>query len=387
MSITMSSVVALIVQLINLKSQSSVGMLLFLKWKRDPKGYYIIKRLYDRLNPMRGRRGLLFMSSFNIASYVKRGKFQLDIVGDICDFYTHNPDFVVWIMMVSPSRLSWGSKKQRDTIRTFYAHGIPVYIDNAVHAKFMILWDSPTIYFGDRYYGSMNFSRGGLLDNIECFNYDPVRGRNLLSYYTRLISQMAKELFETRGRPRNRTKAQQVAKKCNVRLADMERAIRDMITRIQDRQTLNPLFEDLLKVYSDLPSRILGTENRILKLPGFLSVEKIDSFLVKAYESTNDAISVLEHYAWITNLQKKRRRKNWKTELELPTADEVIEILKKGQTNILRGRSHLSKFLRILIDEERLRKQMLSEEVLFEEIQSIERISNSISKLTQRERL
>jgi len=146
---------------------------MILKEKNNDIALRSLSEIFDEIltKTQAGNFGLLFSSSFTINLHVK-----LTFGEKLTDVFKSFPDTTGMLFLLPPPARFGGNyraKHAKSALELLEA-GVLVWFDRFVHSKFLLFWSFNHMHFVDhcRYYGSTNFTKGGLIDNIEEFYYN-----------------------------------------------------------------------------------------------------------------------------------------------------------------------------------------------------------------------
>ena len=123
---------------------------------------------------MKGNFGLIFSSTYTINPYV-----ELTYLGrnfNLLDAFKRiSANVITLLLLPSPARFSgnYRSTHTGSALKLMKAK-VFVWFDRVVHSKFLLFWSFNNRQFikHHKYYGSTNFTKGGLITNIEEFYHN-----------------------------------------------------------------------------------------------------------------------------------------------------------------------------------------------------------------------
>lgn len=122
-----------------------------------------------------GNAGLLFASTYTLNTQAQN-LLQYGLSSLFKAIKGITPSIISLWLIPPPTHFSRGNYHKQHTqgILDLLKTGAFVWFDHAVHAKFLLFWsiDQRKLITHCRYFGSTNFTLGGLVKNIEEFHYD-----------------------------------------------------------------------------------------------------------------------------------------------------------------------------------------------------------------------
>jgi len=149
---------------------------MILKKKNNDVALRSLSEIFDDIQAQiqKGCSGLIFSSSYTLNIHVKlislRG--NIDLIDVLRRFSTN---VITLFLLPPPTMFSDGYRSMHannalELIKT----GVLVWFDRAVHSKFLLFWsfNQGHLTRHRKYYGSTNFTQGGLIKNIEEFYHN-----------------------------------------------------------------------------------------------------------------------------------------------------------------------------------------------------------------------
>jgi hypothetical protein len=127
--------------------------------------------LDDILQTPEGNIGLILSSSYSINTQVKLMNINRNFT--LLDAFRRIPDSVIKLFLLPPPTLFFGNYRKAHAKYALELMKARVFVqfDRLVHSKFLLFWSiNNRLHIKHRiYYGSTNFTNGGLVRNIEEF--------------------------------------------------------------------------------------------------------------------------------------------------------------------------------------------------------------------------
>jgi len=147
---------------------------MILKEKNNDIALRSVSKIFDEIQAQtfRGNFGLIFSSSYTINTHVRLRTSNIYLI----DAFRRLPANVLSLFLLPPpSRFSgdYRSTHANNALELMKA-GVLIWFDRVVHSKFLLFWSFNRKRFlrHIRYYGSTNFTKGGLITNIEEFYHN-----------------------------------------------------------------------------------------------------------------------------------------------------------------------------------------------------------------------
>jgi len=158
---------------------------MILRNKGDSVASRSLRKIFDDIQEQtqKGNFGLIFSSSYTINTQVELESSKGNI--KLIDALKGLSANVVTLFLLPPPTNFSGNHRcvHAENILKLMETGALVWFDRAVHSKFLFFWsfNQRQLIEHSRYYGSTNFTKGGLHNNIEEFYYNRRNWKNTVS--------------------------------------------------------------------------------------------------------------------------------------------------------------------------------------------------------------
>ena len=149
---------------------------MILKGKNNNIALHSLGEIFDDIQTqtLKGNFGFIFSSSYTINTYIKLQSFRGNFT--LLEAFKRFPASVITLFLLpSPPKFfrNYRLTHERNAFELMET-GVLVWFNRVVHSKFLLFWSfNHRQFIGHRkYYGSTNFTKGGLVTNIEEFYHN-----------------------------------------------------------------------------------------------------------------------------------------------------------------------------------------------------------------------
>ena len=210
---------------------------MILKEKNSDIALRSFSEIFDdiRAQVVEGNYGLIFSSSYTINTHIRLRSSRGNIY--LIDAFSMLPANVISLFLLPPSTKFSGDYRSthiRNALELMKA-GVLIWFDRAVHSKFLLFWSFNQRQFIEhrRYYGSTNFTKGGLIKNIEEFYH----GRRSLRFNINLPRSHIFYLDTALKRIDEITKMHESPDYLAKNLSDLQNKIPKILDNLKQRMT------------------------------------------------------------------------------------------------------------------------------------------------------